>query len=55
MDPGAIERLGERMRRSRAQEASIGREVAECDPERFRQVDCPLEQQRDITYGSEIE
>ncbi len=36
MDVGAIERLGERMRRSGAQEASISREV---DERREREID----------------
>jgi conjugative relaxase-like TrwC/TraI family protein len=34
MDTGAIERLGERMARSRAQEASITKDIAEPTPER---------------------
>ena len=55
MDVGAIERFGERMRRSGMQEASIGRAVAECDVEHSRQIDCPLERQRDIAFGFEIE
>ncbi len=55
MDTGAIERLGERMRQSRAQEASIGKEIAECDVERSRQNERCLEQQPDIDYYFEIE
>jgi conjugative relaxase-like TrwC/TraI family protein len=38
MDPGAIERLGDLMQRSRAQEASLTKEIAEQSPERPAQL-----------------
>jgi|GEM_PF-439564 len=46
MDTGAIERLGERMARSRAQEATITRDVAEptAEPERTPQLERTAEQ-----------
>jgi ATP-dependent exoDNAse (exonuclease V) alpha subunit len=55
MDAGAIERLGERMRRSGAQEASIGREVAEREAERQADIERRIEQERDIEPGFGIE
>ncbi|MGA8746030.1 MAG: MobF family relaxase [Solirubrobacterales bacterium] len=55
MDVGAIERLGERMRRSGAQEASIRKEITETSVERSRQNESRLEQQRDVDFGFEIE
>ena len=48
MDIGAIERLGERMRRSGAQEASIGREVDEQVGERQAEVDRCIGQDRNL-------
>jgi conjugative relaxase-like TrwC/TraI family protein len=47
MDVGAIQRLGERMRESRAQEASIAREAEERDAEREARVRRELERDRD--------
>jgi len=50
MDTGAIERLGERMALSRAQEATITRDVAQptAEPERTAQPDRPAEQPAQI-------
>ena len=50
MDTGAIERLGERMARSRAQEASITKDVAEptAEPERTAQPERTAEQPTQI-------
>lgn len=55
MDAGAIERLGERMRRSGAQEASIGREVDEQQGERSVPLERDLDPQRDLDRGFGIE
>jgi hypothetical protein len=50
MDTGAIERLGERMARSRAQEATITKDVAEptAEPERTTQAERTAEQPAQI-------
>ncbi len=55
MDTGAIERLGERMRRSGAQEASIAREVPQHTTERPLQIERAIERDwgADRGYGLE--
>jgi conjugative relaxase-like TrwC/TraI family protein len=55
MDIGAIERFGERMRRSRAQEASIAREAAERAVERQAMIEREIERHRDLDRGLGIE
>jgi ATP-dependent exoDNAse (exonuclease V) alpha subunit len=55
MDAGAIERLGERMRQSRAQEASIAREVDEKAAEHQARIECEIARDRDIDRGFGIE
>ncbi len=55
MDVGAIERLGERMRRSGAQEASIAREVDEKAAERQARIEREIDRDRDLDRGFEIE
>ncbi len=55
MDVGAIERLGERMRRSGAQEASIAREVEEKAVERQAQIEREFEQEQALDRGFGIE
>ena len=55
MDVGAIERLGERMRQSRAQEASIAREVDEKAAERRARIEREIERDRDLDRGFGIE
>ena len=55
MDVGAIERLGERMRRDRAQEASIAREVDERAAERQERIEREIERDRDLDRGFGIE
>jgi ATP-dependent exoDNAse (exonuclease V) alpha subunit len=55
MDAGAIERLGERMRRSGAQEASIAREVDEKAAERQARIEREIDRDRDIDRGLGIE
>ncbi len=55
MDIGAIERLGERMRRSGAQEASIAREVDEKAAERRARLQRETDRDRDIDRGFGIE
>ena len=54
MNLGAIERLGERMRRSSAQEASIAREVDEQAMER-RRIDREIDRDQDLDRGLGIE
>jgi hypothetical protein len=46
MDVGAIKRLGERMRRSGAQEASIAREVEERSVERQERIEREIDRDR---------
>lgn len=53
MDAGAIERLGERMRQSRAQEPSVSRKVADREAEREAEVERRLEQERGRGLGIE--
>jgi hypothetical protein len=55
MDVGAIERLGERMRQSRAQEASIAREVDERSLERQERIEREIDPDRDLDRGFGIE
>jgi conjugative relaxase-like TrwC/TraI family protein len=55
MDIGAIERLGERMRRTGAQEASIAREVDEDAAERRARIEREIERDRDLDRGFGIE
>ena len=55
MDVGAIERLGERMRRSGAQEASIAREVDEKAAERQARIEREIEREQDLDRGFGIE
>jgi ATP-dependent exoDNAse (exonuclease V) alpha subunit len=55
MDVGAIERLGERMRRSGAQEASIAREVDEKAAERQARIKREIDRDRDLDRGFGIE
>jgi len=55
MDTGAIERLGERMRRSGAQEASIAKGVAERTAERSPQMQRPIDRDLDLDCGFGIE
>ena len=54
MDVGAIERLGERIRRSEAQEASIAREVDEQAFERLARIKREI-RERDIDRSFGIE
>ena len=55
MDVGAIERLGERMRDTRAQEASIAREREACEAERRAEIERELRHSRDHEQGMGIE
>jgi ATP-dependent exoDNAse (exonuclease V) alpha subunit len=55
MDTGAIERLGERLRRSGAQEASIARDVDEQTAECAAQIDRGIDPDRDLDLGFGIE
>jgi conjugative relaxase-like TrwC/TraI family protein len=55
MDVGAIERLGERMRQSRAQEASIAREADEKAAERQARIEREIDRDRDLDRGLGIE
>jgi ATP-dependent exoDNAse (exonuclease V) alpha subunit len=55
MDVGAIERLGERMRQSRAQEASVAREVDEKAVERGARIEREVERDQDLDRGFGIE
>ncbi len=55
MDAGAIERLGERMRRSGAQEASIAEEADERSAERQERIEREIDRDRDLDRGFEIE
>lgn len=55
MDAGAIERLGERMRQSGAEEASIGREVEEREAERQAGRQQAIKAERDLDRGFGID
>ncbi len=55
MDTGAIERLAERMRGTRAQEASITREREACEAERRAEIERELRHSRDHEQGMGIE
>lgn len=55
MDSGAIERLGERMRQSRAQEASIARAIDEKAVERQARIQLEIGRDRDLDRGFGIE
>ena len=55
MDTGAIERLGERMRRSGAHEASIAKEADERSAERQERIEREIDRDRDLDCGFEIE
>ena len=55
MDIGAIERLGERMRQSRAQEASIAKEVDEQAVERHREIEREIDRDQELDRGFGIE
>ncbi|HVC07661.1 MAG TPA: hypothetical protein VND98_08785 [Solirubrobacterales bacterium] len=55
MDIGAIERLGERMRRSGAHAASIAREVDERSVERQAWIEPEIERDRELDPGFGIE
>ena len=55
MDAGAIERLGERMRRSGAQEASIAKEADERSVERQERIEREIDRDRDLDRGFGIE
>jgi ATP-dependent exoDNAse (exonuclease V) alpha subunit len=55
MDPGAIERLADRMRLSGAQEASVSREVVDREAERRAEIERRIEQGQDIDRGFGIE
>ncbi len=55
MDLGAIERLGERLRQSRAQEATIAREVDEKAAERQAKIEREIERDQDLHRGFGIE
>ena|GEM_PF-4789733 len=54
MDVGAIERLGERMRRSGAQEASIAREVDEKAVERQARIEPEIDRDRVLDAGEKV-
>jgi ATP-dependent exoDNAse (exonuclease V) alpha subunit len=55
MDTDAIERLGERMRQSRAQEASIAREADEQSAERQEWIEREIDRDRELEHGFGIE
>ncbi len=55
MDTGAIERLGEGMRRSEAQEASIARALDKKAVERQARIERGIDRDRDIDRGFGIE
>ena len=55
MDIGAIERLGERIRQSRAQEASIAREVDGQAVERSPQIAREIDRDQELDRGFGIE
>lgn len=55
MDVGAIERLGELMRRSGAQEASIAREADKRSVERRTRIEREIDRDRDLDRGFGIE
>lgn len=51
MDMGAIDRLGERIRRSGAQEATVGRNAEERDGKPRRELEHRIEQERGLDHG----
>jgi hypothetical protein len=55
MDVGAIERLGERMRQSRAQEASITRAVEEKVVQRQARIESQIDRDREIDRDQELD
>ncbi len=56
MDTGAIERLGERMRRSGAQEESVTRNTDELHAERLRaELQREIDRDRELDHGFGIE
>lgn len=55
MDVGAIERLGERMRRSGAHEASIAKEAEERVPERRERIERQINRDQELDRGFGIE
>jgi conjugative relaxase-like TrwC/TraI family protein len=55
MDVGAIERLGERMRRSGAHEASIAKEADERSVQRQKRIEREIDRDREIDRGFGIE
>ena len=55
MDTGAIERLGERMRRSGAQEASVSRRIDEQATERPPQIEREIDRDQELDRGFGIE
>jgi hypothetical protein len=55
MDVGAIERLGERLCQSRAQEASIAREADEQAVKRQERIEREIDRDRDLDRGFGIE
>jgi conjugative relaxase-like TrwC/TraI family protein len=55
LDVGAVERLGERMRESRAQEASVGRETEREREDGLERIRPKTEQERDLDRGFGIE
>jgi conjugative relaxase-like TrwC/TraI family protein len=55
MDIGAIERLGERIRQSRAQEASVAKPTDERSAERQKRIERELERDQDLERGFGIE
>jgi hypothetical protein len=55
LDVGAIERLGERMRETRAQEASIAREADERSVERQVRIKREINRERNLDRGFGIE
>ena len=55
MDVGAIERLGERIRQSQAQEASVAKDVDDRAVERQARIDRKADRDRDLDRGFGIE
>jgi hypothetical protein len=55
MDSGAIERLGERMRRGGAQEASIAKEADELSVERQERIEREIDRDHELDRGFGIE
>lgn len=55
MDIGAMGRLGERIRQSRAQEASVTKEAKERSAERQTQIEREIDRDRDLDRGLGIE